>query len=349
MTAIPRSQGHSAHDDDDEAPASRLAAVPKVGARGAVSSLGLRGLAPRDKLVEQFDLPVLMDIGPVVIACEALDAAISHRKIVAFLGERGVGKTMAMDVALRDFQAEEIRRLEAEPGLSRRAVFRVESPRAVKRLEVLRAIYEAVTGAVMATKHRGQTIPEQGLLERFVKELMLGGCAALVFDEAERLSDEGLDIIRDIVNHAESRSEGRLTQSPAGETRYTAKGIGVVLLGTDEMAHRLRRWEESGRRLVLMLKVERLGAEEAAYVYRAFLPCCERQAQEIGDEAWIDFIRRFIASMPVSYSELEAHARLYVRRVRNEIQSISTVDEIPFIEEAFRSLWAERALPPHGG
>jgi type II secretory pathway predicted ATPase ExeA len=313
---------------------------------GALIRVG--GLPAGVNLAQSFRLPVL-PFGPAAYVVDALDQAVTERKIIALVGDRGVGKTMAVDGAVRGFDEAEVIRRSQDASLPSRIVVRVRSPRSKRRLDTLDVIHYRVTGAHLETRERGRAIAEDILIETVAHQLMNAQCVTLVFDEAEQLSDAGLAVVRDIVAFAEARSDSRYVDSTPGDTsdarQYMTAGIGVLLVGTTELKHRLTHWEEAGRRLLRIREVPGLTSKQAATAYRAFLPCLEHAASEMGDAAWTAFVRARFAPTRVPFAHVENHVRHYVRRVLNTAPDIQRLDDIPFLEDVFVAMWNERAAP----
>jgi type II secretory pathway predicted ATPase ExeA len=295
------------------------------------------GRSKRAVLAEELALPVLQDLDIQVVAIEALDRAASERKGFALIGKKGTGKTMAITRAIEDFERAERRRME-DTAYQSRGVLRLQAPRSAKYAEILDSVHRALTGDSMLVKRRGARILPDKLRQDLVQQLVLTNTAVLVIDEAEHLSDEGLTVLRDLMSEAESTHSERL-QGDA----YKAVGIGMVLVGTRELARRLKGSEERGRRWVYEYHADLLQAETVAAVYRAFLPACDDAAKAMGDDAWVRFVRQHLAPSGIPVSRIENHVRHYVRRWTNHSDQIRHIKDVPYDEAAFLGTWSEVA------
>lgn len=315
--------------------AQRQAPEPTAGV-----TLRFGGLPSRATLAETLALPVLPDLPALVYAKDALDQAVTERKGVALIGQKGAGKTMAVDAAVAEFDHVEDQRIARDRSQPRRTLLRLMSPRSTKRVQVIEAVHRALTGGPLETKERGRRIVEDELLENLVTALLAADVAALIVDEAEHLSDPGLSVIRDIISQAESRSKQRY----AGDT-YRAAGVGALLVGTPDLKHRLQASDEAGRRWLRMQDIKLLSTAQAAGVYRRFLPCLDREADARGEGAWKAFVGS-LCPHRVPIAHLENHVRHYVRRMANHDPAIERIEDVPFVEEIFIGTWAERAGRP---
>lgn len=295
------------------------------------------GRSKRAMLAEDLALPVLDELDIQVTAIEALDRAASERKGFALIGKKGTGKTMAMTRAIDDFERAERARQE-DVAYQSRGVLRLQAPRTAKYVEVLDAVHRALTGDSLLVRRRGARILPDKLRQDLVQQLVLTNTAVLVLDEAEHLSDEGLTVLRDLMSEAEATHADRLR----GDA-YRAVGIGIVLVGTRELARRLKHSEEHGRRWIHAYHADLLPATTVAQVYGRFLPSCAERAATVGEKAWVAFIRQHIAPVGIPVSRIENHVRHYVRRWTNHDERIRQLADVPFDEAVFVGTWSEVA------
>lgn len=290
------------------------------------------GVRESTHLVEELELPILPDIDALSWIGDAVDQAAAEQKGLAVVGRKGAGKTIAATQAIREFEdAERAIEKEDDKYQRRRAVL-VQSPRSKKREDVVAAIWKEAVGMGMRQYARGRKKSYEQLRDELVEKLLDMCIAVVVFDEAEHLSQTGLDVLRDIISTAETRSQDRISGSS-----YRAAGVGMVLIGTHQLKQRLLRSEEAGHRWVSIREVEDLTPKEAATVYRHFLPAFDERADEMGEADWHDYIRRKIVNgRKVPVRQVENHVRAYVRRVVAETEDeVESKDDIAWDEDLF--------------
>lgn len=294
-------------------------------------TLKLGGLRSATFLVENMRLPIEEGLGSLDIVRDAVDQAWSERKAVAVIGPKGMGKTIAIQRVQGEFDAYQ-KALQAEDAKYRpRKLVVIRSSRSDDELEVYARIWKAVVGNEPKLRVRGRTISIDTLRDKLVEHLLNGDVGVLAFDEAELLSDEGLDVIRDLISEAEQTSKSRM----AGD-EYEAAGVGVVLLAAAEMMPRLTEWEETGHRLVRIVELEGLDSATVADLYRAFLPGIEEHVVDVGTAAWTDWVRQEVTwGKPVPVRFVENHTRNYVRRMAEADPTLERREDIPFDEEIF--------------
>jgi hypothetical protein len=231
---------------------------------------------------------------------------------------------------------------EQDDKYQRRRAVLVQSPRSKKKEDVVAAVWKEAIGMGMRQYARGRKKSYEQLRDELVEKLLDLHIAVVVFDEAEHLSQTGLDVLRDIISTAETRSQDRISGSS-----YRAAGVGMVLIGTHQLKQRLLRSEEAGHRWVSIREVEDLTPTEAATVYRHFLPAFDEQANEMGKDDWNNYIRRkIVKGRKVPVRQVENHVRAYVRRTVAEADGdFDSKDDIPWDEELFEWTLA-RLLKP---
>lgn len=290
----------------------------------------LGGLDPSTFLVEDLRLPI-QETGAIAMMRDGVDQAAAERKAVAVLGAKGTGKSIALERAKREFQSAEEAKREEDGKYQPRRIVVVHSPRSSRDLEVYSAIWKAAVGSSAPVRKRGRTIPAEELRDRLVEHLLAANVAVLAFEEAESLSYQGLTVIRDLVSVSEATSKERFS----GDA-YAPAGVGVLLVGAMDLEPRLREWEELGHRLLRIVRLTDLDAEEVAWLYRAFLAGIDRHASAIGDEAWVGWIRQEVThGKPVPIRGIENHVRAYIRRMAENDPEIEAVDDVEFNEELF--------------
>lgn len=328
----------------DLAPGAEAQAQPQAGRTGGAQVYHYRygRIDPNQQLAAELALPVL-ELDEVALATDVLDHAIVSRKGSALVGPKGVGKSMAMRVAVRRCREAEREQVSERRGAAKRAVVigPLMSPRTADPIELLGVIYRGLTGSELEVRRQGRRVNGSELRREVVEELLQANVAAVVFDEAEKLSDEGLQEIRDLIATAEEESVARYVTGADGQELFRAAGVGVVFVGTLNFGLRLDASSEAGQRWARVQPIGLLEAEQVAEVYRCYLPCVARESEARGDRAWVAFVRRHIAARAIPIRFVENHVREYVRRWGNEDPAIRTVGDVPFAEEPFLGIWAE--------
>lgn len=304
-------------------------------------SLSLGGLDEATHLIEGLRLPIIENLEVRRWMDDALLQATAERKGVVVVGKKGTGKTIAVQKAVHAFEDAERTKEEEDAKYRRQRVVVVQSPRAKGRTDVIGVLWKAVTGTDMVRHRRGRRKPDDDLLQELVHQLLGQNITALVLDEAENLSPAALEVLRDVISRAESTSEGRLSRDG---TEYAAAGVGVVLVGTPRLTPRLSESEEAGHRWVRFRSVDTLKPEQAADIYRRYLPAFDERAEQVGEDAWQEMIRvQVCVGHRVPIRTIENHVRAYVRRMALDDPEISSVEEIPYDEEVFGFTLSELA------
>lgn len=218
----------------------------------------------------------------------------------------------------------------------------MQSPRSKKQEDIVAAVWKEAIGMGMQQYARERKKSYEQPRDELVEKLLDLRIAVVVFDEAEHLSQTGLDVLRDIISTAETRSQDRISGSS-----YRAAGVGMVLIGTHQLKQRLLRSEEAGHRWVSIREVEDLTPTEAAKVYRHFLSAFDEQADERGEEDWNTYIRRkIVKARKVPVRQVENHVRAYVRRVVADADGkIDSKDDIPWDRDMFEWTLARLIKP----
>lgn len=314
-------------------------------------TVSFRGGAAAERVPAMFSLPILDDeegfeaIGDII---DALDQVVDERKGVVVVGDKGNGKTFGVQAAVTQFRTNERREKHGDGRTVTRTVHRIHSPRDTDRLGTIKAIHKAVTASDLVTRERGQTIETEQLFEELVHMLLNGGVSALVFDEAENLSPEALVLLRDIMSFAEAASPARVAGS-----RYTAAGVGILLVGTMELRYSIDESVELGERWVRVHEITPPTPDRLAGLYRLFMPCLAAESERLSQERaamsadskptrskarggkdndpsrpasaittpkdgapWIEYVRRTVwqGRDDVTMRTVENHVRSYVRR-----------------------------------
>lgn len=303
------------------------------------------GLDASSHRLQDVALPVLQDLPIVGHMNDAVMAADSQRRIVGVVSRKGNGKTMALKQAIQTFREAERAKKERAAEYEKRAITRVMSPRSEENRDVLGAIWKAVLGFDMPRMTRGRKRSYEELRRQLVEGLLNQRISVLAFDEAEKLSLDDLDVIRDVVSDAETESQNRY-QGEGGA--YQAAGVGVVLTGTFRLKRRMENWEEARQRTLQVVAVPSLSPEQASRVYREYLPAFDEAARD-GDVDWAKLIRTYVAAGGrVTLREIENHTRTYIRRMFMDDADRTELEDVPWNEDLFKETLQELAFQPSG-
>jgi type II secretory pathway predicted ATPase ExeA len=276
-------------------------------------------------------LPVQEDTQSMKWISDTLDQAVAERRGVVVYGPKGTGKSVALERVVDEFENGERAAEQQDARRSRRTVVVVEATASTTEVDVISRIHKAFTGNRLQRHERGRRLEEDELMDRLVALLLQSNVAALAVDEAERLSDTGLRVLRDLMSLAERRDKERRS---GGELR--AAGVGVLLVGTGSLAERVRATDEAGERWVRLKAIPPLDAAEVADMYLAFLPGLQAHVDEVGTDEWAEYVRIHVSqSQHVSFRRIENHVRNYIRRMRRNDETITDRTEVGWDEGIF--------------
>lgn len=300
------------------------------------------GGAPGDDehFPERLRLPPVSHVAARALMIDALDQAATERTGVAVVGPKGCGKTDAVGHVLTRFAAAERLRAQRDPTLPRRRVLGVSTLRATQYRDVLLDLLHALAGASHRDRVRGRVKTADELRLELADLLLDYGVAVVLVDESETLSDAALRVLRDLLQATEARDPSRAAGAdPAGAA---PAGVGLLLVGTDELTPRLLRHEEGGQRLARLVPVGQVRAAHAAEIYRAWLPGLEAHVASVGEAAWAAYVRRVVTQgRPVAIRRLEAHVREYARRLARGDPRVTSRAAVYLVEQLFERTWHE--------
>jgi type II secretory pathway predicted ATPase ExeA len=283
-------------------------------------------------LLRDLPMPILRDGAGSAIAWSAdvLHDVRTHRHIAAIVGEKGVGKTDGVELAVREFHTGERRQKLENDLYEEQRVVVVRTVRANDGRGFFHACYKAAFGVAMVDRARGRKRTTDELRDELIERARKQRIVAFVVDEAETLTHPILEAIRDLVSAAAASDASRL-QIDASDSRARVRGIGVMLVGTPMLEETLRRHEEAGVRIGRIQRVTGIEREEVPLVLARLLPAFEQVAATEPD-AWIAIVARcvpMIGTVPIG--RLVRLARAYVVRM----VAIASVDHVPMpsIEE----------------
>lgn len=302
-------------------------------------SLIIGGLDPASfALREGAALPLLDDALPIQEwFADCLQHAVAERKGVVLLSAQGAGKSVAVKRGVRTFdRAERARRGAKEASYEPRQVAVVTTLRAESAKELFVALYRAAFKTAMVERiYRRQKTSDE-LRDELIARCDEEGVVAFVIDEAQTLTDEALDALRDLMAVAESMSEAQIEETSRGDMAKPA-GIGVLLVATLAFLPRLTALEEFTRRWV---RAEVVAVpEEAAVpdVLRRLLPAFEAGAQALGAEGWASLVAATLTmGRQVPIATLHDFTRTYLRRAAADQPTARKIQQLAWDVDLFR-------------
>lgn len=279
-------------------------------------------------LARHYAMPVLSDGTEAMYwAPDVLEHAVATRKIVGFIGEKGTGKTVAFDLAVpRHEEAERFKRLRDDRYEPERVAI-VQCPEDASYRQIVVAIHLAALGGPPIERARGRVKCDDILIIETVDRLRDEHVAVVIMEEAELLTDDGLNAIRKISSVAEARAPKRYD----AEGNKLAVGVGIVLVGTFDLDVAIGAWNEDGQRTGRVRYLGGIPAEGVPDFYRRVLPAFDAGALAMGKTAWSALVRREVThgfAMPARF--IETHVRGYVRRVADQHPEIHAAKDLPF-------------------
>lgn len=289
---------------------------------------------PAFHLADRLSFPILRTVDTSARIFDMLRHAAIRRKGMAIGCPQGGGKTVGLHAAVEQFALLERKKREKNPLYTPVSVGVLRTLREQNALEIIAHIYRGVFHSDLALRDRGQRKSYTDLRDELVAALLTQRVACLVIDEAETLSESALSVLRDLMSCAEAVAVGRYSGEGGG--RYSAAGVGVLLIGTPELLVKIRTNNEATRRWVRTEVIDLLPKEAVANIYREMYPACEEQAKTMGDDAWARLIARSVCrdglDVPVSF--IENHLWEFHLRLCNT-QRAAHIDELAFDETVF--------------
>jgi hypothetical protein len=293
-------------------------------------------------------LPTLPTVGGIARVKDALDTAITLRKGVPVIGDKGSGKSYALRRALRAFRRAEARRLERDYKYKLRRVVAVRTIRSKSYRDAVAVITKAVTGAQLAEREYGRRTPDDDLCSELITTCVKQRVVAVVIREAEFLSTAALSVLRDLVGGAEDESQEENDDEQGdngdqGDDGEIADGVGVVLVGAPQLANALTKSTENGRRWIAPVTIPRVTATAVPAIYTEWFPGIREHADRIGEGAWANLITQHVThGRSITVGELATHAQLYFRRmVRKHKERRYRRETVPFDLGHFQFALAE--------
>lgn len=335
-----RSRGARPAPAADGPPAQTPAAAPLPPV-----TLTLGALDPAARLLEGVALPYLPSLPAVAYVRDALQQALAERKGVVLVGGMGSGKTMAVHRVLEAHEAAEAQKQALDAGYRPQRALRVDGVRSRDPLALYAIVWRRATGMELALRARHRTKPVEQVRDELVEMLRSLDVAVLVFDEAQQLTPEALTAIRDLLAVAEATDPARHLDTGT----YRPAGLGVVLVGTDDLHTTIAASVELGHRWLAIRRVPAVPSAHVPQVYAAMLPALARAQATMGAQAWDELVAGWCwqgSDVPVRL--IENHVREYVRLVYNHAASHGaaaglTLATLPWDREIFR--FAREQMP----
>jgi hypothetical protein len=207
------------------------------------------------------------------------------------------------------------------------------------RRKVFTAIYRAAFDVAPVLRVRGSIKEDDDLRSDLIARLDEERIAALVFEDAQSFEPDVLEAIRDVMAISQDFAKERLTNTPNG-TKVRALGIGVLLVGTEELQVNLAEMRD--RHWIITRHAGGVAKDDVPKVFAAMLPAFASAAKTMGLKAWKSFLKAHVArgrSVPIS--QVEDIIRVYVRRTLVEQPDLQYLSQIPWDEELFREVVAD--------
>jgi hypothetical protein len=293
----------------------------------------LGGMDDHQHLAEELCLPILTHLSAHARVMDAMDHVATTRRGIGVIGRKGVGKTVGLQAALQNFEESERKKLTLDASYQKRTIVELSSLRAKTYRDAVIMVLKFLAGSSFALAARGRRKTDDELREEIVHHCLDQKIIALCLDEAENAQPVTLMLLRDIMSDAERLDPARLDAKG-----QRSAGVGVLLLGTHPLAHRLRRSVEAGERWVQLVTVGRVRSGVVAEIYEAWFPGFAEHIAAVGRAAWLKFLEANLSEgRSVSLRLVENHARLYFRRMVRKDDSIRSRELTPFSERVF--LW----------
>jgi type II secretory pathway predicted ATPase ExeA len=299
--------------------------------------------------VGRFTVPRLPGLPSIKILREALRQAVDHRQGVVVVAPMGYGKSEGAHAARARLAEIEHELARSSPTHRRRRVVYVNLRTAkTKRQLLIDLLQRARPGMKVSLYHRGDRKHDDQLRDDLYAVYARQGVAALIVDDAQRLSDAGLELLRDLM--AAREEDPHRTVTVDGVDGTAAVGLGVVLIGTPGLAERVvQSGETHGRgRWAFEHTVPALPEAYVSRVYAAVFPGFAPHIAQVTRAAWERFIADHVVKgrvLPIRL--LTTHAREYFARLYDHTQgqvcerSAAPFDRALFLETLRAVEWDE--------
>lgn len=222
-------------------------------------------------------MPTRVDTKYDLLVQHKLHLALIGIESTVVIGPPGAGKTSAVTAAVNAHNAREFERLEQDDDAGPRV--RVEWVRASNadgKKTGLIDVYACVVGRASTRMRQAFTTAE--LIEVLAQECQQRNIRALVIDEAQKVSPQNLDQIRQITDAA--KAEGH--------------PFGVMLIGTPELRRLVAQTGQLGQRYTGLVDIQPLPKHEMLETVPKLHPDLPRLRAELGEPAWRLFAEDFV-------------------------------------------------------
>lgn len=285
---------------------------------------------------EDLALPLIPELSAIARVRDALDHVATVRRGVVVAGPKGVGKTMAVRRAVQEFMDRERKKKALSESYQPRRVLMLRGIRARTYRDALIAILHEIVGASFCIKAHGRRKTDDELRSELILHALNQRLLTFVLDDAESFAPVVYELLRDIISDAEERDTSRYLTNAEGDGVFRASGIGMLLVGTLEVARKIRLGDEAHQRWVGTVEIGLCPAEQVGDVYLRWLPGFSAHVHSVTAAVWSGFITEHVTRKQGVYMRLlENHTRLYFRRmVRNTAETLTRVS-CPFREQLF--------------
>jgi AAA domain len=304
--------------------------------------------------VAAFRIPRLRNVPGVIAARTALKQAVDHRGGVVLVGPMGVGKSEGVHTAKLEFRADEHEAYEARPEVyERRRVVYVHLLSAVKPRALLLALLRAAKPGLVRERTHGSSKSDDELRAELYATYRQQHTVLMIVDDAQRLSDAGLLLLRDLIaaqdNDKDAEDDGGEPHDAAASAAgIAAVGVGVLLVGTPELADRMVKTRETHGvgRWKFTHTVDAVPDEQVPLIYEAIFPAFAQHVAAVGRRAWEAFVSDQVAPGGTALMRVvTTHAREYFAvlydRTKGAVdrRESTPFDRAVFVETLARVEW----------
>lgn len=272
---------------------------------------------------------------------DCLQQAVVERRGVILLAPHGAGKSIAIKRDLLAFDRLEQQRRTVEAAYEPRRVVALTTVRATTARELFISLYRAAFDVAPSERVYRRKKDDDELRNELVARCEAEQVVAFIVDEAQTLTPEALEALRDLMAVAETSAAGRL-EALGTEHAVRPGGIGVLLVATMTFYPRLQHIPEFGRRWVRVETVGALDDEAVPGLLARLLPAFAEGARQLGEATWADLVyRTVLCGRHLCISTLHDIAHTYVRRAAAEQPAARKVAELGWDEDLFRHAVSE--------
>lgn len=276
---------------------------------------------------------------PIIHAMnEAVITAMQLQCVAAVVAPKGAGKGTAIELVVQEFHAVERDRLLADGEYRARRIVRCTTPRAGSDVDLFALLYLAAFDEPLGRNRFPRPKSPDEMRRELCTRLRDEGVAMLIIDEAECLTARALVALRDVVAELATAAGHGVLPSP-DTMDATPAGFPIVLVGTEDLEHRLQQSDEWGRRVLRVVRLEHISAARAGEVLAKLSPLLAAGSVQLG-AAWNSTMTRLICGgrPTVAMSTLTDVVRMTL--LRSGLRNGKGPDDFRLadVEEAVRAL-----------